>query len=120
MTTYRDQMATCEACGKEFVFRVEEQRKLDQEGKELEPPEKCPDCRVAESLGPGLHAGVVRWYRADKHFGFIDQGNGNDIFFHRSGVTGDPESVLHEDAQVWYEAEMTDRGPQAINVHPRE
>lgn len=116
---YRDQILTCESCGNTFVYRVEEQRLQNELGFEPEPPTRCSDCREDVEAGPGLRAGVVKWYREDKHFGFITQRDGSDIFFHRSGIEGDPESY-GENAQVWYEVASSDRGPQAVNVHLRE
>jgi CspA family cold shock protein len=117
--TYSDQLVKCEECGTEFVYRIEEQRIQAEMGEDLEPPKKCPDCREKIELGPGLHAGVVKWYRDDKHFGFITQRDGSDIFFHRSSIDGDPEQ-FGENAQVWYEIGTSDRGPHAVNVHLRE
>ncbi|MGC9396609.1 MAG: cold-shock protein [Anaerolineae bacterium] len=67
-----------------------------------------------------MRAGVVKWFREDKHFGFITQRDGSDIFFHSSGIEGDVEKIMQENAPVWYEAISTDRGPQAVNVHLRE
>ncbi|TFG71621.1 MAG: cold shock domain-containing protein, partial [Anaerolineales bacterium] len=46
--------------------------------------------------------------------------DGSDVFFHRSGVEGDPTAILQENAPVWYEVIKTDRGLQAINVHIRD
>ena len=116
---YRDQIVTCENCGKTFVYRVEEQRLQSELGFESETPTHCSNCREEVETGPGLRAGVVKWYREDKHFGFITQRDGSDIFFHRSGVEGDMAN-LGENAQVWYEVTTTERGLQAINVHLRE
>jgi CspA family cold shock protein len=44
---YQDSWATCGQCGKQFIFRIEEQRRLDAQGEELAPPEQCPACRGA-------------------------------------------------------------------------
>ena len=44
---YRDTWATCGQCDREFVFRIEEQRRLDAQGQEILPPESCPACRGA-------------------------------------------------------------------------
>ncbi len=117
--SFRDQLLTCEKCSNTFVFRVEEQRLQEDLGFEPEPPTRCPNCRDEVEAGPGLRAGVVKWYQDDKHFGFITQRDGSDIFFHRSGIDGDP-AQFGENAQVWYEVTETDRGPQAVNVHLRE
>lgn len=43
--SYRDRLVVCEHCGKEFVFRVEEQRRLAGQGEEITPPALCPSCR---------------------------------------------------------------------------
>ncbi len=117
---YRDEWVTCEACGKTFIYRIEEQRRQVELGFPIETPRLCVACRAQEALGPGLRAGVVRWVREDKHFGFIIQRDGSNIFFHHSDVEGDPEQVMRENARVWYEVITTERGPQAINVHLRE
>ncbi len=118
--TYSDQFVQCESCDSKFVYRVEEQRQQDEMSFEQVPPERCPNCREETPLGPGLHAGVVKWYRDDKHFGFLVQPNGSEVFFHRSGVEEDLVAKLEEGTQVWYEVIDTDRGPQAVNVHARE
>jgi CspA family cold shock protein len=117
---YRDQSIVCKECGKQFIYRVEEQRQQDELGVEKTIPELCPDCRVIEDVTPGLRPGVIKWYRDDKHFGFLTQSDGSEVFFHRSGVDGDATELLKEDVQVWYEVTKTDRGLQAINIHIRE
>jgi cold shock protein len=116
---YRDQVVTCENCSKTFVYRIEEQRLQSELGFDLETPSRCSACREDVETGPGLRAGVVKWYREDKHFGFITQRDGSDIFFHRSGVEGDMAGI-GENTQVWYEVTNTERGLQAVNVHLRE
>ncbi len=121
--SYRDRLLVCEECGEEFVFPIEAQRRQEELGFDIEVPTLCPDCKAEEpaTAEPGLKAGVVKWYRDDRGFGFIIQREGDDIFFHRTGVVqGDAAQVLKENAPVWYEVEMTSRGPQAINVHARE
>ena len=119
--SFRDQMLVCEKCGKKFVFRVEEQRRQAELGFETEPPHECSNCRASEDIEPGLREGVIKWYRDDKHFGFVIQRDGSEIFFHRSNFLGEePAEVLQEGTQIWYELEITDRGPMAVNVHLKE
>jgi CspA family cold shock protein len=43
--SYRDTMVVCEECGKEFIFRVEQQREMAARGEEIAPPALCPACR---------------------------------------------------------------------------
>jgi len=120
--TYQDQWATCQDCGKQFLFRVEAQRQQAQMGVEITPPVQCPACKEPTIvMGPGLREGVIKWYRDEKHFGFVIQRDASEIFFHRSSFLGeDAAAVLVEGAAVWYEFEDTDRGPMATNVHLRE
>jgi len=117
---YRDTWVTCEKCGKQFIFTVEEQRRLDGLGFEVAVPPLCPDCMRAEELGPGPHEGVVKWYDPDKGYGFIIQRSGNEVFFHRSGiaVTGEARLQIRDGARVTYRIEPSGRGPQAVDVVP--
>ena len=117
---YRDEMRVCNNCGEKFVFTVEEKRRQEEMGLEVQAPDFCTDCRKSESKGPGLHPGIIKWYSDEKAFGFIIQADGEEIFFHRSGVTGNPAVTLTENAPVWYEVEETEKGPQAYYVHERE
>jgi CspA family cold shock protein len=62
---------------------------------------------------------IVRLVR-DRGFGFIKADNGNDIFFHSSGVTTGMYDDLREDQQVTYDTEQDTRGRgiRAVNVRP--
>jgi CspA family cold shock protein len=50
---YRDSWATCGQCGKQFIFRIEEQRRLGAQGQEVVPPDVCPVCRGVARTQPG-------------------------------------------------------------------
>lgn len=52
----------------------------------------------------------------DKGFGFIDDGSGNDLFFHMSAVDGVRFSDLREGQKVTFEAGRGPKGPRAENV----
>jgi cold shock protein len=62
--------------------------------------------------------GTVRWFDADRGFGFIDLGNGSDdLFVHASEIVGDDgPKVLREGQTVEFELGEGDRGPQARRV----
>lgn len=117
---YRDTWATCQKCGRRFVFTVEEQRRLTKLGFDVSIPSLCPQCEKAAELGPGLHRGVVKWYDPDKGYGFIVQRSGNELFFHRTGIAveGDERLRLKDGVPVTYRVKVTDRGPQAVEVVP--
>ena len=52
----------------------------------------------------------------DKGFGFIDTGNGGDMFFHMSNLEGVRYEELHEGQQVSYTEGRGQKGPCAENV----
>ncbi|WP_122263739.1 cold-shock protein [Ornithinimicrobium cerasi] len=62
--------------------------------------------------------GTVRWFDADRGFGFIALGQeGEDLFVHASEVVGDdPVKLLREGQVVEFEIGQGDRGPQARHV----
>ncbi|MEA3309615.1 MAG: cold shock domain-containing protein [Chloroflexota bacterium] len=117
---YRDEMLTCKSCGKKFVYTVEEQRAQEQMGLERVVPDTCPNCRGGGELEPGLHPGLIKWFNETKGFGFLVQADGSEVFFHKSGLVGDPNIVGQENAPIWYEIRETERGLKAYNVHARE
>jgi CspA family cold shock protein len=117
---FRDQSVICKTCGKHFIYRIEEQRQQASMGIEQTTPELCPDCRLQVDDTPGLRPGVIKWYRDDKHFGFLTQADGSEIFFHRSDFEGNAAEILHENVPVWYEVTKTERGLQAVNIHLRD
>lgn len=117
---FSDQELTCKDCGKKFIYRVEEQRQQASTGIELIAPDLCSDCRREEDVTPGLRPGIIKWYKEEKHFGFVTQSDGSDVFFHRSGVDDNAAEMLNENVPVWYEVIKTERGLQAINIHIRE
>lgn len=60
--------------------------------------------------------GTVKWFNADKGFGFITAENGNDVFVHFSAIQGDGFKTLEEGQTVTFDIEEGQRGPQATNV----
>jgi cold shock protein len=61
--------------------------------------------------------GKVKWFSAEKAFGFIEQENDNDIFVHVTGLA-DGVTGIDKDQLVEYEVEQGRKGPQATNVRP--
>ena len=60
--------------------------------------------------------GKVKWFNAEKGFGFIERENGDDVFVHFSAIGGDGFKTLEEGQAVSFEVEEGARGPQAANV----
>jgi len=143
---YQDTWAICTKCGKKFVFRIEEQRRQARRGEEITPPELCPSCQASSGagrgsrpreepkpkprpkaqveqkpkkpavLGAGPHEGSVKWYDGEKGYGFIVHPNGEEIFFHRTGVARGELPEFPDGTRVTYLVEQTEKGPQAVDV----
>ena len=63
--------------------------------------------------------GTVKWFNADKGFGFIEQdGGGADVFVHHSAITTEGYRSLNESQRVEFEVSQGQKGPQADNVRP--
>ena len=60
--------------------------------------------------------GKVKWFNAEKGFGFIVGEDGKDIFVHFSVINQEGYKSLAEGDVVTYEVKETERGPQATNV----
>ena len=64
-----------------------------------------------------MATGTVKWFNADKGFGFITPDDGTtDVFVHQSAINSSGYRDLREGANVCYEAEAGDKGPKATNV----
>ncbi|MEC2056672.1 cold-shock protein [Peribacillus psychrosaccharolyticus] len=63
-----------------------------------------------------MEQGKVKWFNAEKGFGFIERENGDDVFVHFSAIQGEGFKTLEEGQDVTFEVEQGQRGPQASNV----
>ena len=64
-----------------------------------------------------MEQGKVKWFNAEKGFGFIEREDGDDVFVHFSAIQGDGFKSLEEGQEVTFEVEQGQRGPQASNVN---
>lgn len=63
-----------------------------------------------------MNNGTVKWFNADKGFGFIEQEGGEDVFAHFSAIQDEGFKTLDEGQKVTFDIEEGDRGPQAANI----
>ncbi|MDQ0415906.1 cold-shock DNA-binding protein family [Thermoactinomyces sp. DSM 45891] len=60
--------------------------------------------------------GKVKWFNADKGYGFIEREGGDDVFVHFTAIQTDGFKTLEEGQTVEFEIVDGPRGPQAANV----
>jgi len=63
-----------------------------------------------------MKQGTVKWFNAEKGFGFIEVEGENDVFVHFSAINDEGFKTLDEGQAVTFDIEEGDRGPQAANV----
>ncbi|CAN5346341.1 MAG: cold-shock protein [Nocardioides sp.] len=63
--------------------------------------------------------GTVKWFNAEKGYGFIAQeGGGDDVFVHYSAIQSSGYKSLEEAQRVEFDVTQGPKGPQAENVKP--
>jgi cold shock protein len=96
------------------------------------PGRGCP-LAVGASVGPAsvnaskavaggtVHeVGTVKWFNADKGYGFIAPESGEDVFVHFSAIESAGYRSLAEGQPVEFDVTSGPKGPQATNVRPLE
>lgn len=64
-----------------------------------------------------MATGTVKWFNADKGFGFIAPDDGSaDVFAHFSAINSSGYRSLDENDKVEYEVQQGPKGPQAANI----
>ena len=63
-----------------------------------------------------MQQGTVKWFNAEKGYGFITSDEGKDVFVHYSSIQSDGFRTLEEGQRVSFDVVDSDRGQQAANV----
>ena len=63
-----------------------------------------------------MATGTVKWFNADKGFGFISRDDGDDVFVHHTAIVGEGYRSLDEGQKVSFDVTQGQKGPQASNV----
>lgn len=63
-----------------------------------------------------MQKGKVKWFNAEKGYGFIESEDGTDVFVHFTAINMDGYKSLEEGAEVTFDVVEGAKGPQASNV----
>ena len=63
-----------------------------------------------------MKKGIVKWFNAEKGFGFISVEGEDDVFVHFSAINSEGYKTLEEGQEVEFQVTEGSKGPQASNV----
>ena len=63
-----------------------------------------------------MEKGTVKWFNAEKGYGFIEREDGGDVFVHFSAIQSEGFKTLEEGQAVEFDVVQGNRGEQAANV----
>lgn len=73
---------------------------------------------LVEKLTPQRETGKVKWFNANKGYGFITRENGDDVFVHFRSIRGKGRRSLNEGESVQFVLAQGEKGAQAEDVRP--
>jgi cold shock protein len=80
------------------------------------PDRQLPSGEYKRKGGKLMATGTVKWFNADKGFGFISREDGDDVFVHHTAIIGEGYRSLDEGQKVSFDVTQGNKGPQASNV----
>ena len=76
-------------------------------------------CHMMDKDFRHMATGTVKWFNADKGYGFIAPDDGTaDVFVHFSAIASSGYRSLNENQKVEFDTTQGQKGPQAENVRP--
>ncbi|MDK2897736.1 MAG: cold shock protein [Candidatus Atribacteria bacterium] len=63
-----------------------------------------------------MATGKVKWFNAQKGYGFIESDEGGDVFVHYTAIESDGFKTLEQGEAVEFEVQQGAKGPQAVSV----
>ncbi len=63
-----------------------------------------------------MHTGKIKKLVRERGFGFIEDTDGTEVFFHQTSLVETTFDALNEEQPVEFEVEKTDKGPRAVSV----
>jgi cold shock protein len=72
--------------------------------------------RIQPLVRSDMTQGTVKWFNAEKGYGFISRTDGPDVFVHYSEIDGSGFRSLEENQHVEFEVAQGPKGPQATRV----
>ena len=72
--------------------------------------------KIYRKEGKNMPQGTVKWFNAEKGYGFISRDDGPDVFVHHTAIVGDGFRSLDEGQRVDFEVTQGKKGLQATNV----
>lgn len=80
-------------------------------------PDKNRGALKSSTKGGRIMQGTVKWFNAEKGFGFIERNDGDDVFVHFSAIQTEGFKTLEEGQSVEFDIEEGPKGLQAANVN---
>jgi CspA family cold shock protein len=111
----QSKVAICQQCGSGFILTTTYQDLLARRQVNVVIPVLCPTCFLTRGPQP-KQRGQVKWFNADKHYGFIISDTGEEVFFHQEQLLEKTPRRLQGGQKVRFHLHYPVKGPEALNV----